>query len=563
MRRAVLVLMLAGAVLAQQPPSQQNQSQQKCTVSGTVLNQATGEPLRKAHVEIVRDGSGQNAMPQGYSLDAGPDGSFRFEGIEPGSYRLSGEHPGFIGTELGSKAGFWGQGTRLTLKPGDEMNGIKLALAPQAVISGRVADEDGDPIEGAFVQLQRRMWQSGKQRYLPLNGVGTDDTGSFRISGIAPGKYFLIATPGRRQLLPPPPGKPDVRFVRTYYPDADTVENAAAVQLTAGQEMSAIDIRMRRASVHHIAGKILVSAGFNARNISLNIGRKGDFMFFAPSKTTPDGSFDFGGLEPGDYTIRTFPGSNNKLVINQTVQLGSSDIRDLVLTPLPPGELSGQVRTVGERGNNPVDLTSVGIAIRPSDGDVMMGFGQANANQDGSFKLENVEPGNYSVHVTAPDGTYLSSIRFRGQDVTGKTLDLTKSVSGDLEITIRTGAPKVTGTVKQNDDGQTADPPGAARLSQTVVLIPDALDDDGGDYYSSECDQSGAFTLKSVRPGHYMAVALQQLSGDLLGNPEFLRALAEKGTEVQVAEGENKQLQLALMADGDFHQVEVKAGVDQ
>lgn len=554
-------------MLAEQPPVAQSQpqQQQKCMLAGTVVNAASGEPIRKAHVEIVRDGSSQNPMGQGYAVDAGPDGSFRFDGIEPGSYRLSGEHAGFIHTELGTKGSAWGQGTRLTLKPGDEMKGVKLALTPQAVISGRVVDEDGDPVQGALLQLQQRIWRNGKQEFVPSGGMQSDDTGSFRISGLAPGKYFLFASLrnfGARQLAPPP-GTPDVHLVRTYYPDADSVESAAALPLTAGQELSGIDVRMRRASVHHISGRLVLPAGVNARNVALNIGRKGDFIFFAPSMTAADGAFDFAGLEPGEYTIRTFNGSGKKLVINQTVQLGSNDIRDLVLTPLPPGDVTGHVRIDGEQGNDPVDITSVGVSVRPTGSETMFGFGHANANQDGSFKLEDVDAGTYYVRVTVPDGTYLISIRFRGQDVTGKAIDLTKSVSGDLEITLRTGAAKVTGTVKQPDSTQAPGQTAALPPSETVVLIPDTLDEDGGGYYSSECDQSGAFTLKNVRPGHYMAVAVQQLNSDLLGNPDLLRTLAEKGTEVQIAQSDNKEVQLPLMADGDLQQAKAKAGVEQ
>jgi len=40
----------------------------------------------------------------------------------------------------------------LTIKPGEALTGYQLEMAPRAVISGRVVDEAGDPVQGARVQ---------------------------------------------------------------------------------------------------------------------------------------------------------------------------------------------------------------------------------------------------------------------------------------------------------------------------------------------------------------------------------------------------------------------------
>ena len=40
----------------------------------------------------------------------------------------------------------------LTIKPGEALTGYQLEMPPRAVISGRVVDEAGDPVQGARVQ---------------------------------------------------------------------------------------------------------------------------------------------------------------------------------------------------------------------------------------------------------------------------------------------------------------------------------------------------------------------------------------------------------------------------
>ena len=54
-----------------------------------------------------------------------------------------------------------------------------------------------------------------------------------------------------------PPDKPEEAYAATFFPSAKTDSLAQVVEVTAGQELPGIDIRMRKSQVFRIRGKVL------------------------------------------------------------------------------------------------------------------------------------------------------------------------------------------------------------------------------------------------------------------------------------------------------------------
>jgi protocatechuate 3,4-dioxygenase beta subunit len=205
LRRVVAFSLFARLALAQ-PPAEK----EKCVVSGRIVNALTGEPVKKADVHLeYANRKNQISGPRGYGGQADADGRFRFEAIEPGEYLLTAQRSGFLRSTYGSRVPNQA-GTNLALAPGQQITDLTLALFPQAVISGRVVDEDGDPVE-ARVQIYAVQWRHGRQRVQPRNGSMSDDLGEYRISNLRPGKYYVCAEAGfgmGTSELPAIPGKP-------------------------------------------------------------------------------------------------------------------------------------------------------------------------------------------------------------------------------------------------------------------------------------------------------------------------------------------------------------------
>jgi hypothetical protein len=576
----LLPLLLTGQTPQATPPDQ------KAVLQGRVVNSQTGEPLRKATLHLTRRAPGPvpNGIPQSYTGTSQPDGTFRFEAVEPGSYNLSGERSGFLNTQYGQRFAD-APGAVLNLRAGQQMTDVTLKLNPQAVISGKVVDEDGDPVDNAMIQVLAQTWMRGKLRYLPRGGNSTNDRGEFRIANLGPGKYYISAE--KREVnfrggneAPAIPGKPEIRHIRTYFPDAGNIESAALIEVKSGQDLAGMDIHLRSAQTYHIRGRIAgyVSPGDSERPIlnqrfMLNLSPQQDefpTMLMGASPIDKDGNFDLAGVAPGSYTLTAQNMSNNgsREIARQLIQVGSADVNDVVLTMVSPGSLSGRIHIEGTppAGTDPANLARIRIRLS-ADGPVLSGgVPNAQPGDDGTFKLENVSPGKYYCNVGgAPDGAYLKSVRFGQQEILGKELDLTQGVFGELDITFRYGVAEVDGTAlliadPSSTDGSNGQPGSIPTAS--VVLVPDVLNADGSGMLFGGTNSSGAFTIKQVPPGHYRAYAFEHMNMNQLQNPEILKQLESRGTELEVAANDKKEIQLSIISMDDMRKILVRLGID-
>jgi hypothetical protein len=123
---------------------------QTATIEGRVLKAGTDEPLRKAWLTLYRV-EGER-RPHSASTDA--SGRFILKDVEPGRYQLWAQRNGYARQAYGQR-GSERSGTTLTLGPGQTLSDIVFRLVPGAVISGRVFDEDGEPVAGAMVHAMR------------------------------------------------------------------------------------------------------------------------------------------------------------------------------------------------------------------------------------------------------------------------------------------------------------------------------------------------------------------------------------------------------------------------
>ncbi len=566
------------------PPPSTTAPDQRCVLQGRVTNSQTGETLKKVTIRLTRHGSGAGSMggvptagPQGYSATSEADGSFRIDNIEPGDYTLSGQRSGYLNTQYGSK-GRAGSGTVLSLRPGQQITDINLTLKPQAVITGKVVDEDGDPVAGVMVQVLGEMWQRGKLRYFPRGAANTNDLGEFRSANLPPGKYYLCAQRMnymRMNETPPAPGKPDIRPIRTCYPDAVSFDAATPLGVKAGQDLSGIDIRLHSAQTYHLRGKIAGNLpAEHAQQVIVNLVARDEQMFFFGNQAmaTKDQTFDIPGVAPGSYTLSVMVMSGKvQGLAQQPVDVGAGDVNDVVLTVLPPSSLRGNIRVDGtpQAGTAAMDLANVRVNLTPADMTrMMMSTPSGQSSPDGTFRLENIQPGRYDVQANAPAGTYLKSVRYGQQEILGKELDLGAGAAGDLELTFRYGAAEVDGTVQAAESGSapagtsSTGQPAASAAATSILLVPEVLNSDGSGMHFGSTNQNGTFTFKNVPPGHYRAYAFEDVDTDDLQNPEVLKQLESRGTDVELKENDRKQVQLPLISADDVQQVFARLGID-
>ena len=236
------------------------------SLEGRVMS-TTGEPLRKVSLTLRPNGRGGG----NYATTSAADGSFRFPSVDQGNYALIGERTGYVRETLSTPGG---QTRVLEVVSEKNTSGIELKLTPQSVIAGHVFDEDGDPVQSVNVEVWRYTYPRGRRQLTQTQNGSTNDLGEFRISNLAPGRYYVSATArrgalrflnagrggrGGRQAAGGGRGGPTEvveDYVTTYYPNLTEPTGASPLDLVAGSEVRGIDIRLLKARFHRVAGSV-------------------------------------------------------------------------------------------------------------------------------------------------------------------------------------------------------------------------------------------------------------------------------------------------------------------
>src|SRR6185503_20253495 len=126
-----------------------------------------------------------------------------------------------------------------------------------------VFDEEGEPVANVQVRALKMGYRSGAKQWTQAGGGQTSDIGEFRIPGLDPGRYIVSANPQNRggnmmqtASNEPLPQDPEMVFTATYYPSTPDQLQAIPVDVTSGNEMRGIDIRLRKTRVFRIRGTV-------------------------------------------------------------------------------------------------------------------------------------------------------------------------------------------------------------------------------------------------------------------------------------------------------------------
>lgn len=546
------------------PPPASATNEKPARVEGTIFS-LNGDAVRKAIVRLQGSAGQPGQPPTSYVETADSAGKFVFDNIAPGRYTLTAEKPGFINARYGARSNS-SPGTQLVLTEGMEMKDLSLKMTPQGVIVGKVVDEDGDPVMNAQIQLMRSVYAAGRRQLQPTGFATTNDLGEYRISSLAPGRYYVMAS-DRRQIAGPQdrPGRagetPDGNLA-TYYPNGVDPSNAVPVEVAAGGELRGIDIRLLKGKVYTVRGKA-VSTGALPLPAMVSFRRKDDngglpaALGGMTNQLRPDGGFEFRGVLPGNYVVQFNPLNINgsappNLTGRVEVTVNNADVEGVVL-PLGPGpEIEGSVRL--EDGDittllKPGQNATQGITVYPAAGrwqillnSADVGTSSTQVNGDGTFRFNNVGTGKYSLNLLPiPPTAYLKSVRFAGQEVTHGFIDTTSGNGGTLELVLSSKPADVSGSV-QNDKGE----PLAGITVTLWPKIPDASPTGGA--RPAATDQNGGFQFKGLAPGDYYIAAWEELESGLTGNPDFVSRFTGDATLVTLSEGGHETRDLKPVA---------------
>ncbi|HUJ22241.1 MAG TPA: carboxypeptidase-like regulatory domain-containing protein [Bryobacteraceae bacterium] len=528
--RSASFALAALALYAQQaaaPRRQQPSKAETCSIEGRVISAASGEGVNNAEIGVYAPDN------QRYTTTTRADGRFAVQEMESGRYRLYVSKRGFARFMYGAR-GNNRAGSTLSLDPGQRLADLVLRISPQGVITGRVLDEDGDPVPFVMVQLTRYGFDRGKRQLQAWGGGSTNDLGEYRIFGVSQGKYYLSAA-----METDPEQYGTQGYVATYYPRAVDPAGATAIEVRPGSLVRGVDITLLKTRTVSVRGRV-IDPGKEPMGASVQlIPRDQPEYMWGRSFANMDqqGSFEFRGVVPGAYYIdvRKY-GNRITFGARQALDVPESGVANVALELVPSAELKGQLRVEGR----PASLSDAHITLRadePSD----TGWAGGPVKADGSFTVSNIGSLHYELMVNGlPEDYYLKSARLGGTEVQDTGIDATSGMTGSLDIVMSSNSGQIEGVVLDADD----QPVTAA----TVSLVPDEPRRARPRFYRVvTTDQYGRFILKGVVPGGYKLFAWEDIADGQYEDPEFLKSYETQGWPVTVRERSHESAQLKLI----------------
>jgi hypothetical protein len=304
-------------------------------VSGRVLCADTQRPARFAEVSLLRkpdatdqggdaNGRGSNFSAMGNGRTT-LDGSFVITSVPVGDYYVIARVAGYI-----VPGGSGASGSAADMD--SVMSGVPqvhvdagresradLTLQRGASVSGRVLFDDGSPASGVTVQIRSAdaADQLSPVRFMGLTQgmrfAQTDDRGMYRLSGVGPGKYNVVAmiTAGggsrfigtvRGTTVGDRPASPV--SVLVYAPGKFHAADARVLDIRAAEEVSDTDIVANLVGLHSVRGSVLSAADRHALSGgSVSLLDQTDKGFQRHVQIESDGGFHFDYLPAGSYTV--------------------------------------------------------------------------------------------------------------------------------------------------------------------------------------------------------------------------------------------------------------------
>jgi hypothetical protein len=527
----------------------------------------TGEPIQRVLVQI----SGQRQR----SVLTGADGKFQFASVPAGTINVSLQKPGY----------FTAQSIRSPrmqaawINVGPDQPPAVLKLIPEAVISGHVMGDGGEPAEQLPVKIFGDHVENGKRTSNALREVRTDDQGEFRFAELPPGRYCIFAGPsswpasfvpwpqtgvrggGRRAALGRMPqaarGYPGV-----FYPAAAEMTSAGQIEVRAGQHVE-LNLNVASQFFHYIEGTVsgyasegqgLMLQATNAAGQEIPAG-----MRFDPAT----GRFRTLWLPAGNYRLTATMQEPNgpRYFATQEVNL-TGDMSDVRLNLASGTTIAVRFRVEKTRpdsseGTNMTErrMGRHGMVELSGyvPGQVRLTQGQAGGGQlqvvsqlsetDSTPELANVSPGVYGVEIYPNGMFYVESARSGSMDLLEQELTVEAGSSvPPIEITLRDDAAMLSGRIRFSGDAESA----------TVIAI---RENGPRQVHNIEVSrpapgfagaEGASFNLGQLAPGRYKVLAVNRADFEYR-DPQLVAKYADKAREISLEANEQGTIDLEMV----------------
>jgi len=463
----LLTLLLPIAIVAQQRDTPVTTTAPIATaeISGKVVEaENNGQPLRRAVVTIT----GGSLNPRSVLTDDA--GQFTFTRLPAGTYAVAARKAAYLAAPFGAKRP--GRTGMPIVLANAQRTSVTITMFRGAAITGVLRDAAGLPVRSVDVRVIDARTLLTLSDTSPPDLATTDDRGVFRIYGLLPGDYFVVALPtpvGSGEIVAPstasieawlqalaargaagqgyratpaaptPPARP-IGFSPVFYPGTSDATRALRVHVDAGEERAGVDFELRPVPMSSIEGVVRGDVP-NLAAVQVTIIPLGPRVATGMSSNSlsgraidAQGTFRYSNLPPGSYRL-----------VARARQGGAAT----PTVPAPINQVAG-----GRGGGAPPAPTAASAAT----GDFLYGLA------DVELRGEDVSGVTLTLQL---GGTISGRIVFAGSNSTPRPDDFTK-MRATLSIENGTGMVNANGLTMGNSF--VSNPPGSVKADGTFEI---------------------------------------------------------------------------------------------
>ncbi len=536
-------------------------------VRGRVVAADSGKPLRRARITLSAAELGRDDRSTSTSLD----GRYEIGDLPAGRYTVRVSRSGYLALQYGQRRPLE-PGKPLQIADREAIDRIDFALPRASVISGQIIDEFAEPVANVQVFAMRSAYFQGKRRMVPVgSSARTDDAGEYRLTGLTPGTYFVMATLREMWTVTENGVTTMMGYGPTYFPGTGSLTDARRVTVAVGQSAGNTSFALMPGVAASISGSASDSGGrpLAGRNVMLTqevVGPGGMSMSTAGSTTTAaDGTFTIRNVPPGSYklstqAVRETPTGPMLEVASQILTLDGADVTDLALTTSVGWSIAGSViADTGLVPDTPPARFSVAARLVDSDSSAFPGGApppppppgaggsgaipeNGRVKDDWTFGIAAVF-GAARIRAMVPEGWTVKAILQDGRDVADAPIEMNSGDRlGGVQVVVSNRVTKIS--------GQLLGDKGAPLVDGTVIVFAD----DAAKWAelsrwvrAVRPDQQGRYQIQGLPPGDYLAVALDYVEEGQWNDAEYLESIRRHGQRLTLGDAESRSLSLKLV----------------
>jgi len=501
------------------------------------VSSSGGTPIPNASVTLTN-----NVSRKRYAAVTDSNGAFAFPTVEPfDRYEWSAYCKGFA-MPLPARDTM-ADLAPLSVAEGSRLSNVVFKLVPLGVISGRIVDEDGEPVRGVTIQAMQYAFPTGSRRLERKASATTNDRGQYRLLELKPGRYVIMAYLHTNPPAPPGPHTvsliPAEGFPAVYYPGAADANQATPVMVGPAADLAGYDIHFTRVATHSVRGEVSEEASSRRREVMVAPCQGEAVDLNTAFSVRAEKTFEIDGLTSGLYCLAVPRNGGVLTGVDAKVQVGDRDV-DHLTVPIPaPADVRGSVRlNASQETKLPSLRASLNNPFMPG-----LLVGSAPVRADGSFLLETIPAGSYGFRLNPMGTLYIESVKSGDHELTNGLLPV-PTPGGDVSIVLGTDGGQVSGSVLDSE----------GKPGDHIVITLAPRGDRSGRPDLVRISSTGAdatFQITNVAPGDYNVYAWEQDLGDALRSPIYLRTLQDRAVQVAVSAKGSASVQLKAINTKD------------